>query len=119
MAAAFAVLTDNHVRQSIIEALRGAGWDVVRAVDLFGEENDDEALLAWAAANNRVFATCDKPVHRVAHRWLAEGRPFRMIYWWLERHREMTDGDMVRAFEEIAAKPNAFAASIEYIQPRR
>jgi hypothetical protein len=42
-----------------------------------------------------------------------------MIYWWLGRHREMTDGDMVEAFEAIAAKPNAFAASIEYIKPQR
>jgi predicted nuclease of predicted toxin-antitoxin system len=114
----FAVLVDNHVRQSIVDALSRAGWDVVRAVDLFGECNVDEELLAWAAANDRVFATCDKPIHRIAHRWLAEGRPFRMIYWWLGRYREMTDGDMVRAFEEIAAKPSAFAACIEYIKPQ-
>jgi hypothetical protein len=49
----------------------------------------------------------------------AEGRPFRMIYWWLERHREMTDGDMVEAFEALAAKPGAFSCSIEYIKPLR
>jgi ABC-type lipoprotein release transport system permease subunit len=29
--AGFALLTDNHVRDSIIQALRRAGWDVVRA----------------------------------------------------------------------------------------
>jgi hypothetical protein len=29
-------------------------------VELFGEKNDDEELLAWAAANARVLATCDK-----------------------------------------------------------
>jgi hypothetical protein len=119
VAARFPVLADNHVRQSIIEALRGAGWDVVRAVDVFGERNVDEELLAWAAANNRVFATCDKPIRRIAHRWLAEGRPFRMVYWWLGRHREMTDRDMVEAFEALAAEPNAFACSIEYIKPLR
>jgi hypothetical protein len=56
VAARFAVLADNHVRQPIVEALRRAGWDVVRSVDLFGERNDDEELLAWAAANDRVFA---------------------------------------------------------------
>jgi predicted nuclease of predicted toxin-antitoxin system len=119
VAARFAVLADNHVRPSLVEALSRSGWDVVRSVDLFGEENDDEELLAWAAANNRVFATCDKPTHRIAHRWLAEGRPFRMVYWWLGRYREMTDGDMVEAFPAIAAKPNAFAYSIEYIKPGR
>jgi predicted nuclease of predicted toxin-antitoxin system len=115
----FPLLTDNHVRQPIVEGLKKAGWDVVRAVDRFGQENDDDELLAWAAANGRVFVTCDKVVHRTAHRWLAEGRPFRMIYWWLERYREMTDGDMVAAFEELAAKPDAFAYPIEYIKPKR
>jgi len=29
------------------------------------------------------------------------------------------DGDLVCAFEEIAAKPNAFAYPIEYIKPKR
>ena len=114
----FRLLVDNHVRQSIVDALCRAGWDVVRSVDLFGEKNVDEELLAWAAANRRVFATCDKRIHQIAHRWLIEGRPFRMVYWWLGRYREMTDGDMVAAFEAIAAKPNAFAYPVEYIKPR-
>ena len=30
--AGFPLLTDNHVRQPIIKALRARGWDVVRAV---------------------------------------------------------------------------------------
>ena len=92
--AGFALLTDNHVRDSIIQALRRAGWDVMRAVDLFGEKNDDEELLAWAATNGRVLATCDKGLQRIARRWLDQGRPFRTVFWPLERHREMTDGDM-------------------------
>lgn len=114
----FALLTDNHVRQPIVVALKARGWDVVRGVDVLGERNDDEELLAWAAAEGRVFVTCDKRIHRVAHHWLAEGRSFRMIYWWLERYRQMSDGDIVRALEELAAKPNAFAYPIEYIKPK-
>ena len=62
MAGHFPLLTDNHVRHSIIHAPRANGWDVVRAVDQFGERNDDEELLAWAAANGRVLATCDEPI---------------------------------------------------------
>jgi hypothetical protein len=50
-------------------------------VDLFAETNHDEELLAWAAANGRVLATCDGPIHRIARRWIDEGRPFRMVHW--------------------------------------
>lgn len=117
--AGFPLLTDNHVRQSIIQALRKAGWDVVRAVDVFGEKNVDAELLAWAAANGRALATCDKKIHVIARAWLDEDRPFRMVYWWLEQYRRMTDGDMVEAFEGIATKRNAFAYPIEYIKPKR
>jgi hypothetical protein len=118
VAGRFPLLADNHVRQPIVDALRKAGWDVVRAVDALGEENDDEELLAWSAMTGRVFATCDKGIHRIAHRWLDQGRAFRMVYWWLERYRDMTDGEMVEAFEELARKPHAFAYPIEYIKPQ-
>lgn len=119
MAGRFPLLTDNHVHQSIVHALRSRGWDVLRAVDLFGERNDDEQLLAWAAANGRALATCDEPIHKIARRWIDEGRSFRMVFWLLERYRQMTDGEMLEAFEEIAARPNAFAYPIEYVKPRR
>ena len=115
----FPILTDNHVRQPIVDALRKAGWDVVRAVYVFGQRNDDEDLLVWAAENGRALATCDKGIHRIAHRWLTEARPFRMVYWYLERYRQMTDGDMVQAFEELARKQDAFGYPIEYIKPKR
>jgi hypothetical protein len=37
-----------------------------------------------------------------------------MVYLWLGRYREMSDGDMVDAFEAIAAKPDAFAYRYAY-----
>ena len=63
----------------------------MRAVDILGEENDDEELLAWAAANGRAFVTSDDGIHAAAHKWLREGRAFRMIYWWAEHRRRMSD----------------------------
>jgi len=42
-----------------------------------------------------------------------------MVYWWAEHRREMSDGDIARAIEELASKPNAFAYPIEYIKPKR
>ena len=113
------LLTDNHIRQPIIKALRSRGWDVVRAVDVLGEGNDDEELLAWAAANERVFVTSDDGIHATAHKWLREGRTFRMIYWWAEHRLQMSDGDVVRALERLAARTDAFAYAIEYIKPER
>jgi hypothetical protein len=94
------------------------GWDVARAVDLFGERNVDEQLFAWAAEQGRVFATCDKRIHATARKAIEQGRSFRMVYWWLECHRWMTDGDMIAAFEELARKPDAFRYPIEYIKPK-
>jgi hypothetical protein len=115
----FALFTDNHVRQPIVEALCHAGWDVVRAVDSFGERNNDEVIFAYAAEQRRVFLTNDKGIHAIAHRWLHEGRSFRMIYWWAEHRRRMSDGEVVAAIERLATSTNAFAYSIEYIKPRR
>lgn len=76
MAGRFPLLTDNHVRQPIIGALRKAGWDVARVLDVFGERNDDDELLAWASKEGRVFVTSDKGIHAIARKWLDEGDPF-------------------------------------------
>jgi len=115
----FALFTDNHVRQPIIDALRRSGWDVVRAVDLFGERNNDEEIFRYASAQGRAFLTSDQGIHEIAHRWLREGRSFRMIYWWAEHRRRMSDGEVVDAVERLAADPDAFAYVIEYIKPQR
>jgi hypothetical protein len=62
-------------------------WKVVRSVDAFGEG------------------------------WLAAGWAFRMVFWKHKHHERMSDGDIVRALEELTRKPNAFAYPIEYIKP--
>jgi hypothetical protein len=50
-------------------------------VDLFGQENDDAELFAYAAKEGRVFLTCDEGIQAIAHDWLRQGRTdFRMIY---------------------------------------
>ena len=45
----FALFTDENVDGPVIRALSARGWDVVRAMDTFGERTDDEALFAYAA----------------------------------------------------------------------
>jgi hypothetical protein len=113
------LLTDNHVRQPIVEALLALGWDVVRAVDVLGEGNEDEDLLVWAADHGRVLVTCDQGIHRNATRWLRQGRSFRMVYWWAVHQREMSDGDIALAIAELTSRPNAFGYPIEYVKPHR
>jgi hypothetical protein len=117
--AGFRLFTDNHTRQPIVKALRDRGWDTMRAIDVFPEKTPDAFLFAHAADQGRAFATCDEGVHVIAMQWLQAGRAFRMVFWKHAHHARMSDGDLVRAFEEIAAKPNAFAYPIEYIKPKR
>ena len=114
------LFTDNHVRGPLIKALRQRGRDVARAVDLFGQENDDAELLAYAAKEGRVFLTCDEGIQAIAHDWLRQGRTaFRMIYCTMEQQQEMTIGGLLEAIEDILQKPDAFAYPIEYVKPPR
>jgi PIN domain-containing protein len=76
VAGRFALFTDENVDGPLIKGLAARGWDVVRAVDVFGERTDDETLFAYAASHGRVFVTRDRPAEAIAIRWLAEGRTF-------------------------------------------
>jgi hypothetical protein len=116
--AGFPLFTDNHVRQQIVEGLRKRGWDVVRAIDVFAGGTDDDVLFAYAAEHDRVFVSSDEPAQRIPKRWLREGRSFRGMVCWPQRHHQrMSDGDFIAALEHLAADPNAFGYSIEYIKP--
>jgi hypothetical protein len=119
VAAGIPLLTDNHIRQQIVDGLHARNWDVVRAIDLFAEGTGDEALFSWAAEHGRVFVSSDEPAQEIPKRWLRERRPFRgMICWPQKHHRRMTDGDFISALERIAADPRAFAYPICYIKPQ-
>ena len=87
------------------------------ARSIFPEATDDEVLFAYAAEHQRALVTCDKGIHAIAIDHLKVGKPFRMVFWRLDRHRRMSDGDFVKAFESFANKPSAFAYPIEYIKP--
>ena len=102
----FALFTDEDVDGPLIKALRARGWDVVRAVDIFGERTDDEALFAYAAGQGRVFVTGDRPAEALAIRWLREGRGFRgMIRC---PTGMMNVGGLLTAFENLAEQAEPF-----------
>jgi hypothetical protein len=115
----FPLFTDNHVRQPILDGLARLGWRIVRAVDAFREAADDTILFEYAAKEDLVFVTSDKAIHGIATEWLRAGRAFRMVFWRFSHHERMSDGDFIDAFEDLAAKPDAFVYLIEYIKPRR
>lgn len=117
MSGRFALFTDNHIRQQIVDTLSGHGWDVVRAIDTFPEKTPDEVLFEHAARTQRVIVTNDQKMHAVAKAWLSRGRPFRMVFWPHERYRSMSEGDFLNAFERLARRPDPFAYPIEYVKP--
>jgi hypothetical protein len=109
VAGSFPLYTDNDVDGDLIKALRRAGWDVVRGVDTLPEDALDPKHFEKAAELGRVFVTNDQPAVVVAHRWIEEGRRFKGMLTWPQAHyRRMTIGDLVRKFEELAAKDQPF-----------
>ena len=119
MAAGFPLFTDNHVRQQIVVGLRSRGWDVLRAIDVFVEGTDDEVLFAYAAEHGRVFVSSDELAQQIPKRWLREGRSFRgMVCWPQKHHQRMTDGGFIAALEDLAGDPLAFAYPIRYIKTK-
>lgn len=116
--AGFPAFTDNHVRQPIVEGLLRRGWRVVRSIDAFGEAVDDDILFDYAAREGLVFVTCDKRIHAIAKARSQAGQAFRMVFWKQTHHARMSDGDFIRALEELSRKPDAFAYPIEYIRPK-
>jgi len=72
----FPLFTDEIIAGPLIKALVARGWDVERAVDVFGEKTDDEVLFAHTAEQGRIFVTADQPAEAIAIRWLREGRTF-------------------------------------------
>ena len=117
MAGRFPLFTDENIDGPLVEALRREGWDVVRAIEIFGERTDDGVLFEWAASQGRVFVTTDDGVEAIAERWLREWRPFKMVRWKQRRQLSVSKRAFVDAFEVLARKENAFSYSIEYLKP--
>lgn len=115
MAGRFPLFTDENVAGPLIKALIARGWDVVRAVDVFGERTGDQVLFAHAAAQGRVFVTGDRPMEAVAIFWLREGRAFRGM---IRCPTQGSVGELLAAFEGLAEADDPFAGyPIVYIRP--
>lgn len=118
MAGRFPLFTDACVNGHLVAALTQRGWDVVRAVDLFPERTPDPVVFARAAEERRVFVSNDGPIERLALAWLAEARPFRMVFWPQEDYRRWTIGELAEAFEDLAVEDDPFAYPIRRLRPK-
>lgn len=119
MAGRFPLLSDEHVSGPLLQGLVRRGWDIQRGVDVFGQRTDDDRLFAYAAKEGRVFVGNDEPAEAIAIQWLKDGRPFRgLICWKQEHHRQMSVGDLIVAFEELAAKDDPFSYPIVHLKPK-
>ena len=65
MAGRFALFTDAHIQQQLVDGLTQRGWDVERAIDVFPERTTDDVLFEHTARRGRVFVTSDRGVSRV------------------------------------------------------
>jgi hypothetical protein len=118
--ARFPLLTDEHISKALIKGLRDRGWDVVRAIDVFGQRTDDEILFKYAADEGRVLVTTDAPLEAIAIRWLREWRLFPGLVLWAQEHqRVMSEGDFLWDFDELADRPDALAYPIHHVKPRQ
>ena len=109
MAGQFPLYTDENIKGPLVKALRRAGWDVLRALDVFPEGTDDDIHFEHAAKEGRVVVTNDEPMKAIAHRWLEEGRSFPGLVEWPQRlHERMRIGWFVENFEALAREDQPF-----------
>lgn len=121
MAGRFPVYTDADIHGPVVEALKRAGWDVLRAVDAFPEGTEDPVHFERAAREGRALVTNDRRVEAIAHAWLKEGRAFRGLICWPRSHYGlMSAGAFLELFEQLARQDDPFAAyPVLHLKPKR
>lgn len=116
MADRFPLYTDADVKGALVEALRQGGWDVVRAIEVFPEDTDDDVHFDYAARESRVLVTNDQPLKAIAYRWLREGLRFEGVVTWPQEHyNRMTVGYIVSEFERLTEEDEPFRYPIRHI----
>ena len=110
MAGRFRLYIDADVDGPLVHALRSAGWDLVRAIDLYPEGTSDPVHFARARAEERVLVSNDRDMRVLAEVALARQEGFPGLVWWSHRlYSRKTHGQLVAAFELIAAEDDPFA----------
>lgn len=110
MAGRFSLYTDADVQGPVIQALRNAGWDVVRAIEAFPERTIDPVHFERAVELGRVLVTNDEGQRQRARTWYQEGRAFPGVIWWPQvDYAGKSPGDFLKAFEALAEQEDPFS----------
>lgn len=114
MAGRFKLLTDEHWSNAHVKAVREAGWEVVRVVDVLGEKTDDPDVLAYCAAHGCVWITSDERAKGHVSRLLSVGGTLPGVIIVPQRHR-LTPGRLVRFLERLALEQAPFAGVLRFL----
>ena len=104
-----------------VQALKRKGWDLVRAVDVYPEGQDDRKHFERAAKEGRVLISNDLDQVRIAQEWILAGRPFAgLVTWRKAQERQVTPADIADAFESLAGEKDPFRPyPIVYLKLKR
>ena len=116
----FRLYADANLHGPVVEGLRRRAWDLVRAVDAHPERTEDPVHFQRAVKEGRVMVSNDVDMKVIAEDWFQAGRPFPGLIWWPKtHHRRMSVGDLMEAFEELAAMDDPFSPyPIVHIKPK-
>lgn len=85
MAGRFTLYTDADLYGPLVEGLRRAGWNRLRAIEAYPERTLDVVHFERAVREGRVMVSNDRDVLEIAERWFEEGRPFPGLIFWAQR----------------------------------
>jgi hypothetical protein len=121
VACRFRLYSDADTHGPFVHALMGRGWDLVRAIDVYPEGQNDRTHFERAAKEDRVLVSNDLDQVRIAQEWILAGRPFTgLVTWRKAQERQATPAEIADAFEALAREIEPFRPyPIVYLKPRR
>ena len=121
MAGRFRLYADADIHGPFVHALKSNGWDLVRAVDLYPEGQEDRTDFERAAEERRVLLSNDLDQVRIAQEWILAGRRFEgLVTWPKAQERQSSPTELAEAFEALARESDPFAPfPIVYLKLKR
>jgi hypothetical protein len=103
----FRLYLDADIHGPFIHALKRNGWDVMRAIDVYPEGQDDRTHFERAAKEGRVLVSNDLDQVRIAQESIIAGRAFAgLVTWPKAEELHATPGEIADAFDALAREDN-------------